>query len=70
MIATFATIAAIVEEKTFIICKPHFSDSNDYIISQRLLKSGFPMIATIAESFSIAIAAIFAILGIRVETSL
>ena len=36
-------------KKTFRV--PHFSDRSDHIISQRSLKSGFFMIATIVERF-------------------
>ena len=42
-----ATITAIA----VIIWKPHVSDRSDHNISQGSLKSGFHVIATIAESF-------------------
>jgi len=55
MIATIVTIAAITGKKrsaiVVIIWKPHFSGRSDHSISQRSLKSGFHMIATIAERF-------------------
>ena len=43
-----------------IIWVPHFSDRGDHSISQRSLKSGFYMIATIAEWFFSAITEIVA----------
>ena len=46
-VARFSTRKAIVA----IIWKPHFSDRSDHSISQRSLKSGFRMIATIAKRF-------------------
>ena len=63
MIATIAGTtgkkgSAIVE----IIWKPHFSDCSDHSILQRSLKSVFHMLATIAECFFPAVAAIVAII--------
>ena len=40
-----------VQQSFVIIWVPHFSDRSAHIISQRSLKSGFYMIATIAERF-------------------
>ena len=55
MIATITAIAALALEKRseidLIVWKQHFSDRSNYSISQRSLKSGFHMIATIAERF-------------------
>jgi len=49
-----ATIAAIAGKKTFSNRGDHMEttdDRSDHSISQRSLKSGFHMIATIAERF-------------------